>query len=77
MHIECIKVVSRLHALVDLSAKTDVLNLRSRVLVDLSAQKYVLNMHLLTFLHYLHSEVIKCTNPYNLVILFYRVVKVK
>ena len=27
-------------------------------------------MHLVTFLHYLYSKVIKCTNPYNLVILF-------
>ena len=60
-----------LHALVDLSPKTDVRNLRSRVLVDLSAQNHVLNMHLLTFVHYLYSKVIKCTNHYNLVILFY------
>ena len=55
-----------------LRSSSDVLNLRSRVLVDLSAQKYVLNMHLLTFLHYLYSKVIKCMNPYNPVILFTR-----
>ena len=27
-------------------------------------------MQLITFLHYLQTKVIKCTNPYNLVILF-------